>query len=64
MKKNVDVFAWSHEDMSGINPSVITHRLNVSPSFNPIRQKKMVFAPERDSAIKDEVHKLMAAKFI
>ena len=50
--------------MSGINPSVITHRLNVSPSFNPIRQKKMVFAPERDSAIKDEVHKLMATKFI
>ena len=28
------------------------------------RQKKMVFAPERDNAIKDEVHKLMAAKFI
>ena len=64
LKKNVDVFAWSHEDMSGINPSVITHRLNVSPSFNPIRQKKRVFAPERDSAIKDEVHKLMAAKSI
>ena len=64
LKKNVDVFAWSHEDMPGINPSVITYRLNVSPSFNPIRQKKRVFAPKRDSAIKDEVHKLMAAKFI
>ena len=64
LKKNVDVFAWSHKDMPGIDPGVITHRLNISPSFKPIRQKKRVFAPERDNAIKDEVHKLMAAKFI
>ena len=41
LKKNIDVFAWSHEDMPGIYPSVITHLLNVSPSFKPIRQKKM-----------------------
>ena len=64
LKKNIDVFAWSHEDMPGIDPSVITHLLNVSPSFKPIRQKKMVFALERDNAIKDEVQKLIAAKFI
>lgn len=64
LKKNIDVFAWSHEDMPGIDPSVITHRLNVCPSSKPVRQKKRVFAPERDSAIKDEVQKLMVAKFI
>ena len=64
LKKNINVFAWSHEDMPGINPSVITHRLNVSPSFKPMRQKKRVFAPKRDNAIKDEVQKLIAAKFI
>ena len=27
LKKSMDVFAWSHEDMLGIDPSVITHRL-------------------------------------
>ena len=64
LKKNTDVFAWSHEDMSGIDPSVIIHRLNVCHSFKPVRQKKKVFTPERDNAIKDEVQKLMAAKFI
>ena len=37
LKKNIDVFAWSHEDMPGIDPSVITHRLNVCPSFKPVR---------------------------
>ena len=44
LKENQDVFAWSHENMPRINPSVIVHRLNVSPSFPPSRQKKRVFA--------------------
>ena len=64
LKKNIDVFAWSHEDMPGIDPSVITHHLNVCPSSKLVRQKKRVFAPERYDAIKDEVQKLMVAKFI
>ena len=36
LRKNIDVFAWSHEDMPGINPSVITHHLNVHPSSKPM----------------------------
>ena len=36
LKKNIDVFTWSHEDMPGIDPSVITHRLNICPSFKPV----------------------------
>ena len=50
--------------MPGINPSVITHRLNVYPSSKLVRQKKRVFAPKRDNAIKEEVQKLTTAKFI
>ena len=46
LKKSNDVFTWSHEDMSGIDPSVITHCLNVYPSSKPVRQRKRVFAPE------------------
>ena len=37
LRDNQDVFAWSHEDMPGIDPSIIVHRLNVSPSSPPIR---------------------------
>ena len=44
LKTNQDVFAWSHEDMPEIDPSVIVHRLNVNPASSPIRQKKRVFA--------------------
>ena len=64
LRSNRDVFAWSHEDMPGIDPSVMVHRLNVSPSFPPIRQKKQVFALERDRAIAEEVRKLQEASFI
>ena len=64
LKQSTNVFAWSHEDMPEIDPSVITYHLNVSPSYEPIRQKKRVFTPERDNAIKEEVHKLVTAEFI
>ena len=64
LRENIDVFAWSNEDMLGIDPNVITHRLNVHPSSKPMRQKKRVFAPERDNATKEEVQKLTLAKFI
>ena len=50
--------------MLGIDPSVITYRLNVYPSSKPVRQKKRVFAPERDNAIKEKVQKLTTTKFI
>ena len=33
LKKNQDVFAWSHDDMPGIDPTVMVHRLNVLASF-------------------------------
>ena len=41
--------------MLGIDPSVITHRLNVYPSSKPVQQKKWVFAPEPNNAIKKEI---------
>ena len=48
--------------MRGIDPTVITHRLNVSPSFKPIKQKRRSFAPERQKAINKEVSKLLQAE--
>ena len=64
LKKSIDVFAWSHDDMLGIDPSIITHHLNVYPSSKPVLQKKRVFAPEQDNAINEEVQKLTTSKFI
>ena len=43
---------------------MITHRLNVNPSFKPIKQKRRSFAPERQKVINEEVGKLLQAKAI
>ena len=50
--------------MPGIDPSIISHKLNVNPSLRPIKQKRRVFAPEWNNAIMEEVDKLLAADFI
>ena len=49
--------------MRGIGPAIITHRLNVSPSFKPVKQKRS-FDPERQKAINEEVGKLLQARAI
>ncbi|XP_075665749.1 uncharacterized protein LOC142635490 [Castanea sativa] len=64
LRKNQDVFAWSHEDMPGISRQVIQHKLNVDPEKKPVQQRRRVFAPERSQAINDEVNKLLQADFI
>ena len=61
LRQNKDVFAWKQADMGGIDPAVITHRLNVSPSFKPVKQKRRSFAPERQKAFNEEVEKLLQA---
>ena len=61
LKQNKDVFAWNQVDMGGIDPSIITHRLNISPSFKQVKQKRRSFAPERQKAINEEVDKLLQA---
>ena len=35
LKMNQDVFAWSHDDMPGIDHLVIVHRLNLNPTYYP-----------------------------
>ena len=64
LRQNRDVFAWKQADMGGIDPTVISHRLNTSPSFKPIKQKRRSFAPERQKAINEEVGKLLQAATI
>ena len=63
LKQNIEVFAWKQEDMGGIDPAIITYKMNINPSFKPIKQKRS-FAPERQKVINEEVNKLLQAKAI
>ena len=61
LRQNRDVFSWTQADMGGIDPAIITHKLNTNPSFKPVKQKRRSFAPERQKAINEEVGKLLQA---
>ena len=39
LKQNLDVFAWAHSEMEGIDPSIMSHCLNIDPNRKPVRQK-------------------------
>ena len=64
LREHKDVFAWSHEDMPEINPSIIVHRLNIDPASKPVIQKHRKLNPERYIAINEKVGKLLIASFI
>lgn len=38
LRENKDVFAWSHNDIPGIDPRIISHRLAVDPDYRPVKQ--------------------------
>ena len=58
LRKNVDVFAWSAYEASGVDPSFICHHLNVNPSITPKRQPPRRQSKEHTEAVKNEVTKL------
>ncbi|BFG25441.1 hypothetical protein CerSpe_117150 [Prunus speciosa] len=64
LRQNSEVFAWSYNDMPGISPDVISHKLSISPAFKPVGQKRRSYDAERYEAMKNEVDKLMTIGFI
>ncbi|XP_056849746.1 uncharacterized protein LOC130499575, partial [Raphanus sativus] len=61
LKSNVKTFAWSTNDMKGIDPNVTTHKLKVDPTFKPIKQKRRKLGLEKAQAVNDEVDRLTKA---
>ena len=37
IREYIDVFAWSYEDMSGLDPEIAMHRLNIKPDAKPVK---------------------------
>lgn len=64
LRANSEVFAWSHEDMSRMDPKVITHRLNIRLEVKLVIQCKRSFTPDRSQATKEEVGNLVKSEFI
>ncbi|XP_062100745.1 uncharacterized protein LOC133806667 [Humulus lupulus] len=53
-------FSWTPHDMPGIDPSVMSHSLNISNNFPPVKQKQRRFDPEVNQVIQEEVQRLLS----
>jgi hypothetical protein len=59
-----DVFAWSYEEMPGIDPSIVVHEIKSYPDVKLVRKKLHPVHPKKVAAIKSEVEKLLKSGFI
>jgi hypothetical protein len=59
-----NVFAWSYEEIPGIDPSIVIHEIKTYPDAKPVRQKLRPVHPKKLVAIKAEVEKLLKYGFI
>jgi hypothetical protein len=64
LSHNKDVFAWSALDLVGVSHPIIKHSLGIDPSVCPKKQRLRKMSDEKTEAAKDEVHRLLEAKFI
>jgi hypothetical protein len=59
-----DIFAWSYEEMPGIDPAIVVHEIKTYPIEKPVRQCLRLVHPRKAAAIKLKVEKLLKADFI
>jgi hypothetical protein len=61
---NKDVFAWSANNLCGVNRDVIEHSLNVDPSFRPRKQRLRKMFDDKVEGAWAEVKRLLGAGVI
>jgi hypothetical protein len=64
LSNNKDVFAWSANDLCGVNRDVIEHSLNVDPSFRPRKQRLWKMSEDKAEGARNEVKRLLSAGVI
>ncbi|KAL0294019.1 UNVERIFIED_CONTAM: Transposon Ty3-G Gag-Pol polyprotein [Sesamum radiatum] len=64
LQRNFNIFAWTRQDLEGIDPNIITHHLKINPDAKSVKQKKRHFGPEKDKIIQVKVDKLIEAGHI
>ena len=52
-----DVFAWSYQDMSGLDTDIVVHRLSLREECMSVKQKLRRIKPEMLLKIKEKVKK-------
>ena len=59
-----DIFAWSYQDMPGLDLDIVQHKLPLNPGSSPVKQKLRRMRPKMSLKIKEEVRKQFDAGFL
>jgi hypothetical protein len=61
---NRDVFAWSANDLCGVNGDIIEHSLYVDPTIRPRKQKLQKMSDDKAEGARNKVKRLLNARVI
>jgi len=61
-KEYEGIFAWSYEEMPGIDPWIVEHEIKTYPNVKPIRQKLRAANPRKAPTIKAEIEKIVESQ--
>ena len=64
LKEYVDIFAWSYQDMPGLDTDIVEHHLPLKPECPPVKHKLRRTHPDMAVKIKEEVLKQINAGFL
>ncbi|RVW73218.1 Gag-Pol polyprotein [Vitis vinifera] len=64
LRSYLDVFAWSYEDMPGLDPFIVQHHLPTLPHARPVKQKLRRLHPRWSLQVKEEIQKQLSVGFI
>ncbi|XP_073049441.1 uncharacterized protein [Primulina eburnea] len=64
LKEYRDCFAWSYDDMPGLDRKLVEHQLPLKEGFKPFQQPSLRMSKQVELKVKEEVEKLLKSKFI
>ena len=64
LRSYLDVFAWSYEDMPGLDPTIVQHHLPILPHARLVKQKLRRLHPRWSFQVKEEIQKQLSVGFL
>ena len=64
LRSYLDIFAWSYEDMPGLDPTIVQHHLPIMPHARPVKQKLRRLHPRWSLQVKEEIQKQLSVGFL
>ncbi|KAM2398970.1 hypothetical protein ACFXTH_035589 [Malus domestica] len=59
-----DCFAWHYTEMSGLDSTLVEHRMPIKEGYKPVKQAPRRMSKEIEKKVKEEIERLVKAGFV